>query len=263
MSQKTPKTTVISMRVSIEQREAIEKAAVTAGASVSGFVAATLAEAMSRKKAAPVASVAPATPLPTTHAAGISVSDSSALAELKRIGININQLAHAANAGYPPNVASMLESLQRLFAMLSEPDTFKRHMERLASTPVARPQAAEPRTPLDPHPRAPLVAPSLPAAPPQRRPSPPGLASAIAEAAAARPAPKLPTRAVAPKPEAVAPRLPPRPQSQPAVKDDHRAPQHPQARKQLQSRPELRPARPPEGNQGTGRLGLFRKLWDR
>lgn len=244
------------MRVSIEQREAIEKAAVTAGASLGGFVAATMAEAMSRKRATPTASVASPTPVPATHAAGISVSDPSALAELKRIGININQLAHAANAGYPPNVVSMLESLKGLLALLSEPDAFKRHIEHLAIPPAARMKADEPRAPLAP-PHAP------PAAQSQRRPLPPRLASAIAEAAAARPAPKLPTQAVSPKPEAVAPRLPPRPQPQPAVKEDRRAPQHPQARNQLQNRSELRPARPAEGNDGKGRLGFFRKLWDR
>ncbi|TXG87733.1 MAG: plasmid mobilization relaxosome protein MobC, partial [Thermomicrobiales bacterium] len=188
MSRKTPKTTVIAVRVSIEQREAIEKAAVTAGASLSGFVAATMAEAMSRKKAAPVPSAIPHTPLPRTQAAGISISDPSALAELKRIGININQLAHATNAGYPPNVASMLDNLKGLLALLSELDTFKRHIEHLTTPAIARPKADEPLTPLDPPPRAPPVAPSLPAAPPQRRTLPRGLASAIAEAAAARPA---------------------------------------------------------------------------
>jgi hypothetical protein len=258
MSRKTPKTTVIAMRVSIEQREAIEMAAVTAGASVSGFVAATMAEVLSRKQT-PARAVAPP-PVQTlaTHVAGISISDPSALAELKRIGININQLAHAANAGYPPNVASMLESLQRLFSMLSEPAVFKRHLDRLDTTHAPRPPSAEPRTRIEPIPPA---ASSTP--PATRRPSlPPGLAASIAEAAASRPDPKFPNRAVAPKPEAPAPRLPPRPQPQPAVKDDRRAPQHPQARNQLQSRPELRPARPAEGDDGKGRLGFFRKLWD-
>ncbi len=261
VSKKTPKTMVIAVRVPIEQREAIETAAVTAGASVSGFVAATMAEAMSRKKATPVTAAAPPAQVQKTQA-GISLSDPAAIAELRRIGININQLAHAANAGYPPNVVALLDNLKRLFAMLSEPDTLKRHVERLATPPVARPQADEPRTKLDPLPRTPQVAPALPAASPQRRPLPPGLASTIAEAAAARPAPKLPTRVVSPKPDTPSPRLPPRPPPQPAMKDDRRAPQHPQARNQLQSRPELRPARPAEGDSGTGRLGFFRKLWD-
>ncbi|MBL8884940.1 MAG: MobC family plasmid mobilization relaxosome protein [Hyphomicrobium sp.] len=256
MSSKKPKTSVVAVRVSIEQREAIEKAAVTAGASVSGFIAVTLAEALSRKPTPSRASAAPPNEMPPTQAAGVSLSDPAALAELKRIGVNINQLAHAANAGYPPNIAALIENVAQLFAALGDRDAFGRRIEEFKArmTPLSGP-AKIPASPPSPPPVTPTPAPTA-----SRLPS--GLASLIGEPVTARPARTLPTRAVATTRESPPPRLPPRPMPQPTMKDDRRAPQHSQARNQLQSRPELRPARPAEGDGGTSRLGFFRKLWD-
>lgn len=58
MATKKPKSSVISIRVPIEEREAFEKSAIEAGTTLAGYIHATLVEARSGKKAV-VAAPAP------------------------------------------------------------------------------------------------------------------------------------------------------------------------------------------------------------
>lgn len=155
MASKKPKTVSLSFRVAIEEREALEKSAVEAGTTLAGYIASTLAEARSGRKPV-VATPSPAPAEPPPRVPGISLSDPAALSELKRIGININQLAHATNAAQPPSQRTMVDAFAGLFGLLSEPERFLRNL-------------AEVKAPLDAAqvtPAKPAVSPASPVPPP-------------------------------------------------------------------------------------------------
>ena len=152
MASKKPKTTVISFRVPIEEREAFEKSAVDAGTTLTGYIHATLVEARSAKTTA-VPAPAPAPAQPPVRVPGIALSDPAALSELKRIGININQIAHAANAGLPPAHKEVVQPFAELFGLLSEPDRFARHIAAM-TPPLDAPSSPASKPPLLPPPSA-------------------------------------------------------------------------------------------------------------
>ncbi|KAB2912716.1 MAG: MobC family plasmid mobilization relaxosome protein, partial [Hyphomicrobiaceae bacterium] len=150
---KAPKTVVLSVRLPIEQREAIEVAAVGAGASVSAFVADTMAKVVSGKlpRAAKIEEAAALPPPKPRIVPGISLSDPTALAELKRIGVNINQLAHAANAGLPLNASALVRGFAYLFELLADPEAFKRRLDLIkADLAAMRPSQPQLRAPAEP-----------------------------------------------------------------------------------------------------------------
>lgn len=200
---KAPKSTVIALRVSIEQREAIEKIAVTEGTTVSAYIATLVAEAVPGKPN-PVAvnNQSEAPPL-------LRLADPAPLAELRRIGVNINQIAHRLNIGAPPELTATAHAYRELFDLLTDPDAF---MKRLAA--VDRPTVPSPERKPDPQPQAvppatPKIAEAPPAAPPEpERPSHPRLQPFAG--ATQRPSPVFvrPLRNELPEPPAPAPEPP-------------------------------------------------------
>lgn len=149
------RTTVLAVRVAEDQRRAIEDAAVAAGLTVSAFISATMAEANSGRRPAtgrvassstghePRAQVIfvprPASvferrwlPAPPPEVRpSVVVSDPAVLHELKRIGNNINQIAHATNSNLPPSLQLVTQAYQQLFETLADADGFQRRIAAL------------------------------------------------------------------------------------------------------------------------------------
>lgn len=124
---KSAKSAVISIRVAADRRDALEKAAIAAGASLSGFITDTMEKALSgpqKPVAVPVAPK-PEAGSPKIEIGRISLSDPAALEELRRVGININQIARAANSQLPVSVVSLLEGLARLVEAMKQGDDFR------------------------------------------------------------------------------------------------------------------------------------------
>ena len=105
---KTTATSVISVRVPPELRQRIEDAAIKRGVTLGGYVAATLKAAEADERAAPRHDPRePELPIePPT--------DKALLHELRRIGNNINQIAHAANSGLPLNDVAAVHAVHEL-----------------------------------------------------------------------------------------------------------------------------------------------------
>lgn len=179
----TPSTVTVTARVSLDQREALQKAAVDAGTTLSAFIVMTLDAALTgESKAAPPRENALPAPV-VTLSAGLALSDPEALEQLRRIGVNINQIAHAANAGLPPDVTLAVQSFNELLAMLKDPEGFAREIQRQrpivlpvadAKSPMKQPEkvpvldkAIAPRVNLQPPAQA---RPELPATKPAEQP---------------------------------------------------------------------------------------------
>lgn len=132
----TPKTSVLSVRVPPELREAIEKAAVAAGMTVSGFIARTMQEALSGRKQARAAVNTPVNKDAGTTA-GVVLTDPAVVYELRRIGNNINQIAHAVNAELPPDVQLTIEQFRHLFEALADEPQFRSRLDEIRKDPPA------------------------------------------------------------------------------------------------------------------------------
>jgi hypothetical protein len=291
-------TKVLSVRLTIEALEAIERAAVDAKTTKSAYAARVLLEAASGKAPAPAKAPKPETvEAPPTMAKGIVLSDPKALEELRRIGVNINQIAHALNAGRPADHARLLQSIAQVFALLKKPDAFMRCVAELPAIPPSTVVTAVPQSVMAPAaPKATMPAKHPETSPPplpgvmttQASPtfSPPNVStgySVMTRMPDAKPQP-IGGPAVSPgaspdpnrKPKKKLPRLyaerhwspPPKkapPSSaKPMPQEARRDSPHPQAWHQLQDRAPVRPARPePAEDRAAGRLGFFRKLWGR
>lgn len=142
---RAPKTVVVAVRVNIELREAMQRAAVDAGTSLSAYIAATMAEATGKTRPARKVD-APAALVPA-HTGIVTLSAPAALEELRRIGININQLTKTANTGVPLDMTHLAASLGRLLEALTEPEEFNRRLGLLKSG------LAKPAVPALPHSR--------------------------------------------------------------------------------------------------------------
>lgn len=277
---KQPKTVVVSVRMPIERREAIERAAVTAGTSVSAFVLSSVERAMDG------GDVVINTPKPTRDepgkelpvASGVSLSDPAALAELRRIGININQIAHSINSGLPQSAQRVVGAFREAFDALADPQAFKNKLADLKPL-LAQAVAAETKSPVVALPMpgiTPVAARPLPLPPtmtgwtlkpPQIEPPPPAAAQpqpipeprVVQPPVASPPTDAARRRALLATNNIKRPVKPPQPSNQ----DNTRDPPHPQTRHQLQGSAELRPARSGQPDGAASRLGLLRKLWDR
>ncbi|NBU58941.1 MAG: plasmid mobilization relaxosome protein MobC [Betaproteobacteria bacterium] len=161
MAASTQKTKVLSLRLSIEGMEAVEKAAVDAKTSKSAYAARVLVEAATGKALAPVKPSKPEAiaAVPPPIAKGISLSDPQALEQLRRIGININQIAHAVNGGRYRHASNLAQAVGKLFELLKEPEAFMAHIAQMP--PVSIPQTARPTAPEPVKPRAPTTMPPL------------------------------------------------------------------------------------------------------
>lgn len=174
--QKIPTTTTLSVRLPIEHKEAIEKAAVEAKTTTSAYAARVLVEAATGKAPAPAKTPEPEiveAPKPSV-AKGIVLSDPKALDELRRIGVNINQIAHALNAGRPTRDGTLASETRELFALLSDPDAFMRAVQQIPLPPVGHPESkpSPPPAPVTPSPKL-SASPSIEAPlPPARIPVP-------------------------------------------------------------------------------------------
>jgi hypothetical protein len=276
MAKKTPKTKVLSVRLPLGDHEAVEKAAVEAGTTVSAYVAQLLkSPGKSKAPATETAKPAPVIAMPV-------LADAAVLEELRRIGININQIARATNAGIPSDLALFARSMGLLLDALSDPTEFKRRLGMVKTRFPTPPQVPSP--PVQTTTATPKLEPPK-NAPPARPPVPPHLVEEIQKALATpSPAPK-PQRAPEPRyepqtpplvkakpgrPPARRPRpaLLPTPPASPVLPTPNRTPTglshdhtHPQARHQLQDRHRLHPSRPEQGDEGSGRLGILSKLW--
>lgn len=163
---KAPKTTTVSIRVTPEQRQVMEAAAVAIGASLSAYIASVAEKAAKRGDSV---AAAPEVLVATEQPVQLIAFPPEALAELKRIGVNINQLAHAANAQMPVDLRLAVASFCELFAVLSDLEAFKDKLAALHSRlpkpvteqpqrpPARQPQAMAPRA--VPTPAPPVMAP--------------------------------------------------------------------------------------------------------
>jgi len=218
MAKKTPKSKVISVRLPIEEQEAVENAAVEAGTTVSAYVAQLLKTGGQPK---------PVAPLPEKQAPVIAMpllADAVVLDELRRIGTNINQIARSANAGLPPDLAFFVRCMGQLLDALSDPAEFKRRLglikTRFPTTPkveAAPPPATKP---------APTAPP--PSVTPPRQVVPPHLVDQIQKALEERPAaPKQTVTQPEPSYNPPAYDLPPARSSAPVAPSPTRAPAPP------------------------------------
>lgn len=182
MAKKTPKSKVISVRLPIEEQEAVEKAAVEAGTTVSAYVA-QLLKTGGQSKPAPK----PVAPLPEKQAPVIAMpllADAVVLDELRRIGTNINQIARSANAGLPPDLAFFVRCMGQLLDALSDPAEFKRRLGLVkARFPTPPKVETSPPPAAKPIPTAPP-----PSVTPPRQVVPPHLVDQIQKALEERPA---------------------------------------------------------------------------
>jgi len=135
---KSQTTTILSVRLPIEHKEAIGKAAVEAKTTTSAYAARVLVEAASGKAPAPSKAPEPdavEAPKPIVTK-GIVLSDPKALDELRRIGVNINQIAHALNAGRQTRDGTLASAARQLFVLLKDPDAFMRTVQQIPLPPV-------------------------------------------------------------------------------------------------------------------------------
>lgn len=182
MAKKTPKSKVISVRLPIEEQEAVEKAAIEAGTTVSAYVAQFLKTGGQPKRAPK-----PAAPPPEKQAPVIAMpllADAVVLEELRRIGTNVNQIARTTNAGMPPDVAHLVRCMDSLFQALSDPAEFKRRLA-LVKTPLPTPPTVKAAPPQAAKPAATAPPPSVT---PPRQVVPPHLVEQIQKAMQERPA---------------------------------------------------------------------------
>lgn len=61
----------------------------------------------------------------------VNRADPAVLYELKRIGNNINQIAHAVNTGLPPSVTLTVQSFRHLFEALTDDVEFRRRLDAI------------------------------------------------------------------------------------------------------------------------------------
>lgn len=108
----TPRSQVLTFRVTIEERAALEADAKRAGmVTLSEYLTAVVV----RRK---VKFVEP------DH----KRIDPALLAEMRRWGNNLNQLAHAANAGLPPDGHRVVKATHRLLATVLEDELMAKRM---------------------------------------------------------------------------------------------------------------------------------------
>lgn len=109
------KNETIAFRVTTAERERLENAAIDAGMSLSGYLAAMLERRTDhmRSRLAEMQRPPPIPPTPKTPALS-----PEALHELRRIGNNINQIAHALNSGLPPEPQHLVQQLQKLLHII-------------------------------------------------------------------------------------------------------------------------------------------------
>lgn len=73
--------------------------------------------------------------------------DPALMAELKRVGNNLNQIAHALNSNLPPDVRFATQSLHQLIRLVAQDDLlaqrFKAAAQRMPQNDSAPPQARE------------------------------------------------------------------------------------------------------------------------
>lgn len=94
------RTETITFRISPEEKTRLDQAAIEAGLTLSAYVGAMLDRRTGELRKRLAAMQIPAKPsAPPTPAVAPEVMN-----ELKRIGNNINQIAHAANSGLPPDI---------------------------------------------------------------------------------------------------------------------------------------------------------------
>lgn len=108
------KNETIAFRVTAAERERLENAAIDAGMSLSGYLASMLERRTDHIRARLAEMQRPPAP-PETIKPALSPE---ALHELRRIGNNINQIAHALNSGLPPEPQHLVHQLQKLLHLL-------------------------------------------------------------------------------------------------------------------------------------------------
>lgn len=141
-----PKSSVLSVRVTPEQRAAVEGAAITEGVTVSAYIAKALARATGGKPSAGATvnthvnqhvysqsaqQTAAVNRVEAERVARVVLSDPTVLDELRRIGVNINQIAHTINSGLPPDVQRLAEQFRHLLDALTDAPEFRRRLEAL------------------------------------------------------------------------------------------------------------------------------------
>ena len=99
----TPRSQVLTFRVTTEEGAAIANDAARAGLTVSGYLTAVVV----RRKTKFVE---------PEH----KFMDPRAFNELRRWGNNLNQLAHATNASLPPDVQQLVRTMHKLVSIMLE-----------------------------------------------------------------------------------------------------------------------------------------------
>jgi len=108
------KNETIAFRVTAAERERLENAAIDAGMSLSAYLAAML-ERRTNQMRGRLAEMQRPPPPPESNQPALSPE---ALHELRRIGNNINQIAHALNSGLPPEPQHLVHQLQKLLDLI-------------------------------------------------------------------------------------------------------------------------------------------------
>jgi len=110
----------IAFRVSTEEKLRLEDAAIEAGMTLSGYLAAILDRRITTLKSRLAEMHEPRMHRPEPRTLHPDV-----MRELSRIGNNINQIAHALNSGLPPEPRHMVLQLQKLMTLIYENNLHK------------------------------------------------------------------------------------------------------------------------------------------
>jgi len=108
------KNETIAFRVTAAERERLETAAIDVGMSLSGYLAATVERRTDQMRAR----LAEMQRQPQSTEPKHSALSPEAFQELRRIGNNINQIAHAMNSNLPPEPQHLIRQLQTMLQLI-------------------------------------------------------------------------------------------------------------------------------------------------
>lgn len=133
------KTETIAFRVSPEERERLEDAAIEAGMTLSGFISATLEPRLTKLRSRLAEMQKPAPPTKDEF----KRLPPEVLNEISRIGNNLNQIAHGVNNGLPADTQRLVAKMHRLLMIINEHSLNPRRQPNRDS----KPKSNDPETP--------------------------------------------------------------------------------------------------------------------
>lgn len=135
-NERSARNSIIALRVSPEERSLIADRAGQAGRCLSAYIADRV---LADETAGPEVR-------PPVMAANDYAMDPALFNELRRIGNNLNQLAHAANAMLPPHARMAVQTMNQLFDTLLKDELLRRRLRDLRMrTDIYGPSPAQAR----------------------------------------------------------------------------------------------------------------------